>query len=283
LEKFAYPIPFCLAARMTPLSRLLVTLVAVSCLGAPAQAQAVKPDLSPWPATFHEEVSAIFRWPFNDRSRPLPPVVAALPAAEVVSTPPPGAIVLFDGKDLSSWQPSTWSLSGDHVEIRPGKDYLVTRAPFGSCRLHFEWWTPPGPDLKSGQNRGNSGVFFMGQYEVQILDSYQNITYADGQAGAVYGQHPPSANPARPPGEWQTYVIEFIRPIFAEDGRLVRPARITVDFNGVRVQEGSFVLGPTNPPGRRPYRAHSAALPLQLQNHREVVRFRNIWIVPIDD
>jgi hypothetical protein len=123
----------------------------------------------------------------------------------------------------------------------------------------------------------------MGQYEVQVLDSYQSITYADGQAGAVYGQHPPSVNPARPPGEWQSYDIEFIRPLFDADGRLVRPARITVDFNGVRVQDRVLVFGPTNPPGRRPYRAHAEALPLQLQNHREVVRYRNIWIVPLAD
>ena len=259
---------------------LFAVLLAVICA---SPGRAANTDPASWPEPFREEVAGILRWPFNDRTRPLPTLAAPLPADQLVSPPPSGAVVLFNGADLASWQPSTWRVADGYVEIVPGKDYLVSRQAFGSCRLHLEWWTPPGPGLKDGQNRGNSGIFFMGQYEVQVLDSYQNITYADGLAGAVYGQHPPRVNPARPPGEWQFYDIEFIRPLFDTAGHLVRPARLTVDFNGVRVQNRALVFGPTNPPGRRPYSAHADALPLRLQNHHEVVRFRNIWIVPLAD
>jgi hypothetical protein len=265
-----------------PPKRLALLAVASAFFCTPAL-RAGTTDLSTWPDALREEIAGILSWPFNDRTRPLPPLADPLPVGQLASTPPAGAIVLFDGKDLSAWQPSSWRIADNFVEITPGKDYLVSKQAFGSCRIHLEWWTPPGPALKIGQDRGNSGIFLMGRYEVQVLDSYQNITYADGLAGSVYGQHPPRVNPARPPGEWQYYDIEFIRPLFDASGRLVRPARITVDFNGVRVQDRSLVFGPTNPPGRRSYTAHADALPLQLQNHREVVRFRNIWIVPLAD
>lgn len=264
----------------SPRLALLAVTLAIFCTPA---SQAQNAASASWPEPLREEVAGILRWPFNDLARPLPPLATPLPAEQLVSPPPDGAIVLFDGKDLSAWQPSSWRIMDNTVEVVPGKDYLVTKQAFGSCRLHLEWWTPPGPGLKSGQNRGNSGIFFMGQYEIQVLDSYQNTTYADGLAGSVYGQHPPRVNPARPPGEWQYYDIEFIRPLFDSAGRLVRPARLTVDFNGVRVQDRALVFGPTNPPGRRPYKAHADTLPLQLQNHREVVRFRNIWIVHLAD
>ncbi len=265
-----------------PLPRFALLAVASALLCAPTS-RAGNTDITTWPEALRDEVAGILNWPFNDLARPVPPLATPLPHDQLVSAPPAGAIVLFDGKDLSAWQPSPWRIVDDTVEIVPGKDYLVSKQAFGSCRLHLEWWTPPGPDLKNGQDRGNSGVFLMGRYEVQVLDSYQNVTYADGQAGSIYGQHPPRVNPARPPGEWQSYDIEFIRPLFDAEGRLLRPARITVDFNGVRVQDRALVFGPTNPPGRRSYTAHADALPLQLQNHREVVRFRNIWIVPLPD
>lgn len=267
--------------------RLSASLLAALVFGTvSALASDAKPappyDLSRWPAELRGDVAKIVDWPFNDRARPTPPrateVTVLAPA-----TPPPGAIVLFDGDGLSEWRESRWVTTRDHIEIKPGSGNLVSRRDFGSCRLHLQWWTPPGPELKSGQDRGNSGVFFMGLYEVQVLDSYQNPTYVDGMAGAVYGQHPPLRDALLPPGNWQTYLIEFRRPVFDRDGNLVRPARFTVDLNGVRVQDNSLVIGPTNPPGRRAYSVHPDALPLRIQDHKEVVRFRHIWIEPLAD
>ena len=237
---------------------------------------------SPWPEELRAEVAGIVAHRFNDLARPLPPP-AVNPAVLPPAAPPLGASVLFDGGALSAWQDSRWTVTGDYIEITPGSGDLISRGSFGSCRLHLQWWTPTGPDLKAGQDRGNSGIFFMGRYEVQVLDSYQNSTYADGVAGAVYGQHPPLADALHPPGTWQTYVIEFRRPVFNEQGGLVRPARFTVDLNGVRVQENALLIGPTNPPGRRFYAAHPDALPLKLQDHKERVRFRAIWIEPLAD
>jgi hypothetical protein len=239
-------------------------------------------DLSRWPAELRAEVAAITDAKFNDTTRPLPPPADA-PARLAPLPPPPGAIVLFAGGDLSAWEPSRWITAEDYVEITPGTGDLFSRAAFGSCRLHLQWWTPPGPGLKKGQDRGNSGVFFMGRYEVQVLDTYQNPTYPDGMAGAIYGQHPPLKDALHPPGVWQTYLIEFRRPVFSADGSLVRPARFTVDLNGVRVQQDALVIGPTNPPGRRFYSAHPDAQPLRIQNHKELVRFRSIWIEPLAD
>lgn len=239
---------------------------------------------TPAPAPLSGKAEAL-SWKFNDRDRPLPPVVAPKPESDLAEAakPPAGATVLFDGKDLSQWNPSKWKVENGVVETVPKSGWLVTREPFGSCRLHLEWQTSDQPPFKDGQNRGNSGVFLMGDYEVQVLDTHENKTYADGMAGAVYGQYPPSVNPIRPPGQWQYYDIEFHRPVFDAAGTLTRPARITVDFNGVRVQDNAEVLGPTNPPGRRPYKAHADKLPLKLQDHNEIVRYRNIWIQPIAD
>jgi len=224
-------------------------------------------------------------WKFNDPERPAPPLAEPKPDAELAAAarPPAGATVLFDGRDLSRWKPSQWKVENGILEIAPKSGWLISKEPFGSCRLHLEWQTPAVPPLKDGQNRGNSGIFLMGEYEVQVLDTHQNKTYADGMAGAVYGQYPPKVNPIRPPGQWQYYDIEFHRPVFDGNGALVRPARVTVDFNGVRVQDNVELLGPTNPPGRRPYKAHPDKLPLKIQDHKEVVRFRNIWIQPIED
>ncbi len=220
-------------------------------------------------------------WPIHAPDRPLPPVVA--PAPFQPAPPPPGAIILFDGHDLSAWRPTRWTLRDGTLEVTPKAGNLVSRAAFGSCRLHVEWWTPPGPGLKDGQNRGNSGIFLMGLYEVQVLDTHENRTYADGMAGAIYGQHPPTANPIRPPGQWQSYDLEFRRPKFRADGTLLRPATVTLDFNGVRVQDRAILTGPTAHRKNPPYAPHPDALPLVLQDHRETVRFRNLWLVPLED
>lgn len=221
-------------------------------------------------------------WPVHDATRPLPPVVE--PANAPLEAPPPeGAIVLFDGTDLRAWLPSTWTVADGAVEIKPGGGPLVSREAFGSCRLHIEWRAPSPPEAAEGQKRGNSGVFLMGRYEVQILDAHQNPTYADGTAGAIYGQHPPAASPVKPPGEWQVYEIEFRRPVFDASGALVRPARITLDWNGVRVHDGVELTGPTGHKSRPPYKSHPDALPLVLQDHSDAVSFRNIWLVPLDE
>ncbi|MCX6937904.1 MAG: DUF1080 domain-containing protein [Verrucomicrobia bacterium] len=224
----------------------------------------------------------------HDPARPRPSRVEPLPAAALAerAQPPAGAIILFNGRGLDAWGDSTWKATDDYLEIvtTKGRPSLITRAGFGSCRLHLEWWSPPGlPPGKSGQSRSNSGVFLMGRYEVQVLDSLDGATYADGHAGAVYGQFPPSANALRPAGEWQYYDIEFRRPIFDAQGNLVRPARLTVEVNGVRVQNNVQLTGPTGWKKRPPYAAHADRLPLSLQDHGDVLRYRNIWLVPIAD
>ena len=154
---------------------------------------------------------------------------------------------------------------------------LVTKQAFGDAQLHIEFRTPTPPKGDS-QERGNSGVFLMGLYEVQVLDSYHNITYADGHAAAIYGQYPPLVNASRPPGEWQTYDIVFHRPRFDADGKVLRPARVTVIHNGVLVQDNVELSGPTANKARPPYVKHADALPLSLQDHGDLVQYKNIWI-----
>ncbi len=230
-------------------------------------------------------------WTPHDLNRPRPPRMEPRPESELreKATAPAGAVILFSGQGLDAWNPTNWKSTPDYFEIVPGsgkaKPWLVSREHFGSCRLHLEWWTPPGlPPERSGQKRSNSGVFFMGnRYEVQILDSLDASTYADGMAGALYGQFPPLANALRPAGEWQYYDIEFHRPIFDASGALVRPARLTVDLNGIRVQQDSILTGPNAYKNRPPYQVHPDKLPLMIQDHGDVVRFRNIWVTPIAD
>ena len=220
--------------------------------------------------------------------RPRPPQVEPLPVAALVdrAQAPADAVILFNGKGLAAWANPTWQSTADYLEITTskGKPSLTTRDGFGSCRLHLEWWSPPNlAPGKTGQSRSNSGVFLMGLYEVQILDSLDGSTYADGMAGAVYGQFPPLANALRPAGEWQFYDIEFHRPKFDAQGKLISPARLTVDVNGVRVQNNVQLTGPTGWKKRPPYTAHPDSLPLRLQDHGDLLRYRNIWLVPIVD
>jgi hypothetical protein len=224
------------------------------------------------------------KWGLHDKARPLPPPAAPKSERELAAraAPPAGAIVLFSGSDLNAWKPSRWKVENGYVEITPKSGALETREGFGSCKLHLEWWTPP-ESPKDGQNRGNSGVFLMSTYEIQVLDTYRNETYADGVAAALYGVKPPDFNALRPPGEWQYYDIEFHRPRFDAQGKLIQPARVTVDVNGVRVQDNVPFDGPSSHKKRVPYRAHPDKLPLRLQDHNEVVRFRNIWLLPIED
>jgi hypothetical protein len=222
-------------------------------------------------------------WEVHDRNRPQPPVV--IPGTcgiEDRGTAPSDAIILFDGKDLSQWQrrdggPPAWKVENGEMVVSPKGGMLVTRRAFGDCQLHIEWATPD-PPRGEDQDRGNSGVLFMGRYEIQILDSYRSITYPDGMAAAVYGQFPPLVNASRPPGQWQSYDIVFRRPQFDSEGKLTRPARVTVIHNGVLVQDNVDLLGPVGWKHRPPYKAHADRLPLMLQDHGHPVRFRNVWV-----
>ena len=221
-------------------------------------------------------------WPIHSTDRPRPPIVS--PGRGALPVPAPSdAKVLFDGKDLSRWQdekggPARWRLVGGLAfEVAPGTGTLSTRDSFGDMQLHLEW-ASPDPPRGEDQDRGNSGVFLMGRYEVQVLDSYKNITYADGQAAAVYGQYPPLVNASRPPGKWQSYDMVWRRPRFEEGGKLLSPARLTLFHNGVLVQENVVLTGPTGHHVRPPYEMHPDRLPIGLQDHGHRVRYRNIWV-----
>jgi hypothetical protein len=221
------------------------------------------------------------RWKAHDLSRPRPAVVTPPPQALPVPAPP-DAVVLFDGKGLDNWRsadggPAKWVVKDGAIESVAGGGYLFSARAFGDVQLHVEW-AAPVPAKGQSQGRGNSGVFLMGLYEVQVLDSYQNDTYPDGQAAAIYGQYPPLVNACRPPGEWQTYDIVFRRPRFRPDGGLVSPARITVIHNGILVQDAVEPWGPTSWLQALPYTAHPDKLPLGFQDHGNPVRYRNIWL-----
>jgi hypothetical protein len=193
-----------------------------------------------------------------------------------IGGPPSDAIVLFDGKDLSKWNNADkWQIKDGHA-VSNGND-IETKQAFGNCQLHVEWATPEKVE-GSGQGRGNSGVFLMSLYEVQILDCYNNKTYFDGQTAAIYKQHPPLVNACRKPGEWQTYDIIFEAPRFDRQHKLTRPAFITVLHNGVLAQNHSEIQGTTAWDVPPKYKAHAAKLPIILQYHGNPVRFRNIWI-----
>jgi hypothetical protein len=218
-------------------------------------------------------------WKIHDMNRPRPPKVTAAPHLPVAA--PSDAVTLFDGSDVSKWRnrdggPAGWIVKDGYMESVRGSGYVFTRDSFGDVQLHVEW-AAPVPAAGKGQGRGNSGVFLMGLYEVQVLDSDTNVTYTDGQASAIYGQHPPLANASLPAGEWQAYDIVFRRPRFRPDGSVVKPARITVLHNGVLVQDNVEIWGPTSWLQYHPYESHPDRLPLALQDHGNPVRYRNIW------
>lgn len=224
--------------------------------------------------------------------QPLPPVVTPGEPAGFFA-PPSDAIVLFDGSEKSfkeNWtdtkgNPSQWNVVDGALESVKKAGYIQTKAHFGSCQLHIEW-AAPAKVSGDGQGRGNSGVFLMGQYEVQVLDSFQNQTYADGQAGALYGRSKPLANACRKPGEWQSYDIIFHRPVFDDQGKLVRRATFTVFHNGVLIQDHVALSGGTGwmgPHAATEYKAHPDKLPISLQDHGNPVRFRNVWVRELKD
>jgi len=230
--------------------------------------------------------AAAQQWPLHSMDRPRPRVVD--PGPEPSPAPPPSdALVLFAGKDVSEWQsedgaPAPWIVRDGYVEVAARGGGIVTKRSFGSVQLHIEWATPTPPSGE-GQERGNSGVFLMWHYEIQVLDSYHNDTYPDGQAAAVYGQTPPLVNASRPPGQWQTYDIVFHRPRFAADGSVRDSARVTVLHNGVLVQDNTTITGWTAHEHRAWYAPHADRLPLMLQNHGAPVRFRDIWVRELPD
>jgi len=223
------------------------------------------------------------RWHIHDGKRPQPKVVApAAKNAEPVPAPPDATILIGARDDLGAWQmtdgsPATWTMKAGVVET--GKGIIRTKAEFTDFQLHVEFATP-SLVKGDGQGRGNSGVFLLGKFEIQVLDSYNNPTYPDGQAAAMYGQYPPLVNASRPPGEWQTYDMVFTAPRFAQ-GRLEKPAVVTVLHNGIVVHNADAFWGPTAHRKIDPYTPDTAKGPIGLQDHGNPVRYRNVWIRPL--
>ena len=224
-------------------------------------------------------------WPQHSRERPQPPVVT--PPPQVLPVPaPPGAVVLFDGASLANWRrkgsdaPAGWKVENGYVQIVPGTGDIQSTHAFGDAQLHVEFMIPPKRG-GSGQDAGNSGVWLMSNYEVQVLDSCENITYPDGQNAALYGDVPPLVNASLPPGHWQSFDITFTAPRFDAAGRLVSPARMTVLHNGVKVHDDVPLKGRTTHRNAPTYEAHPDRLPVSLQDHDHPVRYRNIWVIEL--
>lgn len=213
---------------------------------------------------------------------PEPPIVKP---GKTAADAPSDAIVLFDGKDASQWVgkdggPVKWKVADGALTVEAGAGVIQTKQGFGDCQLHIEWRTPSEVKGES-QARGNSGIFLMGKYELQVLDSYNNRTYSNGQAGSIYKQLPPMVNASRPPGEWQTYDVIFTAPRFYENGTLKSQAHITVIHNGVLVQNNMALWGGTQYIGIPTYDKHGEKEPLVLQDHGNPTSFRNIWVRPL--
>jgi hypothetical protein len=273
---------------------VLLTLLAVVMAGCATQKNTAPPPTAAAPKPKEIIINGVAgfqdtpmqpdgKWHVHDPARPQPPIVTPGSFSENAA-PPSDATVLFDGKDLSQWVdkktggPVGWSVV-DGAAVSAKGDIQTTNQ-FGDIQLHLEF-KEPTPPKGDGQGRGNSGVFFMGLYEVQVLDCYENKTYADGGTGGIYGQHPALANACRPPGEWQTYDILFNPPHFDADGKLISPGYLTVFLNGVAVQNHQAIRGETNwrVPGE--YKTHASAGPIALQYHNNPVSFRNIWVRPV--
>ena len=224
-------------------------------------------------------------WLDHDRARPQPPAITpATPSVQdQAGKAPSDAEVLFDGQDLSKWaamdgSPTKWIMKDGYMECARGSGYIRTMQNFGDCQLHVEWATPV-PAEGAGQGRGNSGVFLgLDRYEIQVLDSYQSTTYADGSAGSLYGQYPPLVNACLAPGQWQSYDIIYSAPRFDDQGKLLSPTRVTVFQNGVLIQNNVDLTGPTSWLERAPYQPHPEKQPISLQDHGNPVRYRNIWV-----
>jgi Domain of Unknown Function (DUF1080) len=224
------------------------------------------------------------KWHVHDGDRPAPPVITpgTFSTQEVAGVPPSDAVVLFDGKDLSHWRgesgrSANWKMEDGALVIGAGTGDIVSQEEFGDCQLHLEFAAPVPPRGRD-QGRGNSGVMLFGRYEIQVLDSFQNRTYADGQAAAIYGQFPPLVNASRPPGQWQTYDIIFEAPHFRDDRSLESPAYVTILHNGVLVHNHTPLIGAMAYRAVGKYTPHGPKGPIQLQDHGDPVGFRNIWV-----
>ncbi|MAG92142.1 MAG: hypothetical protein CMJ48_00105 [Planctomycetaceae bacterium] len=267
------------------------TLLILALLAGPAVSVATADDKKPAeerPGYDDSDFIPGSKWRVHDKNRPYPPIITAGTAstADKAGQAPSDAIVLFDGTDLSKWNvgKKPWKVENGYMEITPGAGGLTTRDAFGSCQLHVEF-ASPSPAKGTSQHRGNSGVMIMTKYEFQVLDSFKNPTYADGQAAAIYGQYPPLVNASRGPGEWQSLDIIFEAPIFDGD-KLVKAAFATVFHNGVLVHHHRRLMGPVKHKYKTSYVPHPAELPLLLQDHGNPIRFRNIWLrklAPVDD
>jgi len=228
-------------------------------------------------------------WHVHDGTRPQPPVVAPGSCCDCCTdcgpgTAPSDAVILLDGSSLAGWvggdaKPARWKLEDGYIEVVPGTGNIQTVEHFGDCQLHLEWCAPTVVKGES-QGRGNSGVFLMAQYEIQVLDCYDNPTYPDGTTGAIYGQYPPLANACRAPGEWQVYDIVWEGPRF-EGESCVKPAYVTVILNGIVLHNHVELMGNTSHRVLTDYVAHPPTGPLMLQDHGDLVRFRNIWYRPL--
>lgn len=211
--------------------------------------------------------------------KPVPKIVTVGPTA---ASAPSDAVVLFNGQDASEWKGNDggavkWKIADGSMTVVGGTGEITTKKAFGDCQLHIEWRSPA--EVKGdGQGRGNSGIFLMGKYELQVLDSYANQTYSNGQAGSIYKQLIPLANASRKPGEWQTYEVIFMAPRFNEDGSVKIPANITIIHNGVLIQNHATLVGSTQFIGISSYEKHADKAPISLQDHGNPVSFRNIWI-----
>ncbi|HLR26748.1 MAG TPA: DUF1080 domain-containing protein [Fodinibius sp.] len=214
---------------------------------------------------------------------PIPAKVT--PSDDHYMKPPSDAIVLFDGEDVSQWKSSDggevpWEVESGQLTVRPGTGDIETRDSFGSFQLYIEW-RPPGNDTLEGQDKGNSGIFLQNRYELQVLNAFENPTYVNGMAGSIYKQTAPLVNPSKKPGQWESYNIAYTAPEFNEDGSVASPARVTVIWNGVVVQNNTKIKGNTPYVGLPEYKPHGKA-PIRLQDHNSKVSYRNIWIRDLD-
>jgi hypothetical protein len=265
---------------------LVIAAIASAAAGLQSPAQAQKRE-----TIYAKDGSGVFGYKYtpiqpwsgyhvHDPDRPAPPKVAPGDpgAQDRPGTAPSDALVLFDGKNLSQWAPTQWKVEDGCLVATEGP--LTTKKEFGDCQLHLEWQAPTEPADRV-TNQGNNGVMLLGAIEVQIFDSYQVKIYPDGQAAAIYGQTPPLVNACRKPGQWQTYDIVFFAPKFDQAGKLLAPARITMLHNGLLVHHNQEVYGDTPHARIGSYQAVKARGPISFGAHHSPVRFRNIWIRPL--
>lgn len=253
-------------------SFLMIALFSASVAMAQHKFVNTPPEVSPMP--MKPEMTEIWE-----------PEVKIITPAKILGNAPSDAIILFDGKNLDQWvsqkdvdKPAGWKIvDKDYMEVVPGSGAIQTKMTFGDCQLHLEW-SAPDVVLDGGQARGNSGVFFQNRYELQILDSYNNRTYSNGQAGSIYKDHPPLVNAVKTPLEWNAYDVVYTAPRFKADGRIDAPARITVFLNGVLVQNNETINGLTLYVGLHNYPSSHGDDVISLQDHDSKNQFRNIWI-----